>query len=129
MVDFALTKRSKLDSTRTLTAADFFSIDCDRKERPWNRSSVRAVLWTSERKSEGEKVVDESRNLLPVFYISSMLQHMAVLKAYVVSHRLLQAGLSTLVPVTRFVVRPADLARPFVHSSPSHLYFSLRLAH
>jgi hypothetical protein len=66
MVAFAPTNRSKLDSTRTLREADFFSIDRERKSRPERRASVEASLWTWERKREGEKVVELKRKRLPV---------------------------------------------------------------
>jgi len=66
MVAFAPTKRSKLDSTRTLSEADFFSIERERKSRPERRASVEASLWTWERKREGEKVVELKRKRLPV---------------------------------------------------------------
>jgi hypothetical protein len=66
MVALAPTKRSKLDSTRTLSEADFFSIDRERKSRPARRESVEASLWTCERKREGEKVVELKRKRLPV---------------------------------------------------------------
>jgi hypothetical protein len=61
MVALARTNFSKLDSTRTLSDADFFSIDCDRNPRPCVSSSVLPLLWTWERNSEGEKVVEDRR--------------------------------------------------------------------
>jgi len=65
IVAFARTKRSKLDSTRTLREADFFSIDRERKSKPWRRESVDALLWTCERNSVGENVVDDRRKRFP----------------------------------------------------------------
>jgi hypothetical protein len=66
MVALARTKRSKLDSTSTLRDADFFSIERERKSRPSRSDSVDALLWTWERNSGGEKVVEERRKRLPV---------------------------------------------------------------
>jgi hypothetical protein len=66
MVAFAPTKRSKFVSTRTLREADFCSMERERKSRPWSSVSVEASLWTWERKSEGEKVVELRRKRLPV---------------------------------------------------------------
>jgi hypothetical protein len=65
MVALARTKRSKFDSTSTFSDADFFSIDRERKSKPWRRESVESLLWTCERKRAGEKVVEERRKRFP----------------------------------------------------------------
>ena len=65
MVAFAPTKRSKFVSTRTLSEADFCSMERERKSRPWRSVSVEASLWTCERKRDGEKVVELRRKRLP----------------------------------------------------------------
>jgi hypothetical protein len=49
-----------------LREADFFSMERERKSRPWSRDSVEALLWTWERKREGVKVVEERRKRFPV---------------------------------------------------------------
>lgn len=66
IVAFAETNRSKLDSTRTLREADFFSIERERKSRPARSESVDAELCTCERKRDGEKVVELRRKRFPI---------------------------------------------------------------
>jgi hypothetical protein len=70
IVAFAPTKRSKLVSTRTLSEADFCSMERERKSRPCSSVSVEASLWTCARNSDGEKVVELSRKRLPVRVVS-----------------------------------------------------------
>lgn len=66
MVAFARTKRSKFDSTRTLSEADFWSMDWERTSSPLISDCVSAVACICDKNSAGEKVVDERRNRLPI---------------------------------------------------------------
>ena len=57
-----------MDSTRTFKEADFWAIEEDNISSPASRSCVEDVECIWERKSAGEKVVEERRNLFPDSY-------------------------------------------------------------
>lgn len=110
----ARTKRSKLDSTRTLRDADFLSIESWRKYKPFWRALLSAEACTCERNRAGEKDVDESRNRFPIKDEMSDRAGASQIRGltYVVSNLPVSERPSTLAGAPRFQKFPVGQTRP-----------------